>query len=58
MTHIFDHIHECRRQRRLIKFEIIDELLTERFTKSFVKKNSKDITMGGCVTEDNAITHA
>jgi len=28
-THIFDHIHEWRRQRHLIKFEIVDQLLTD-----------------------------
>ena len=27
-THILDHIHEWRRRRRLIKFDIPDQLLT------------------------------
>ena len=32
-THIFDHIHEWRRRHRLIEFKIVDQLLTEWFTK-------------------------
>ena len=35
-THISDHIHECRRRQRLIKLELLDQLLAEWFTKSFV----------------------
>jgi hypothetical protein len=32
-THISDHIHEWRRQRRLIKATIPDQLLVDWFTK-------------------------
>lgn len=53
--HISDHIHERRRRRRLIKFEIADQFLTEWFTKSFVAPISHDIAMGGCITEEQAI---
>jgi len=57
-TCIFDHIHEWRHQHHLIKFEILDELLTKWFTNSFINKISKDIAMGGCVTENQDISHA
>lgn len=57
-THIFDHIHEWRHRRRLIKFEIVDQLLTEWFKKSFVDPISRDIAMARCVTEEKAITRA
>ena len=57
-THIFDHINEWRRRHRLIKFKIIDQLFTERFTKSFVAPIACDIAMGGCATEEKAIAHA
>ena len=54
MAHISDYIHEWIHRRRLIKFEIPDELLIKWFTKSFVNKITVDIAMGGCVTEDHA----
>jgi hypothetical protein len=57
-THISDHIHEWRRRRRLIKLELPDQLLAEWFTKSFVKKIGKYISMGGVVTEEQAISRA
>jgi hypothetical protein len=57
-THISDHIHEWRRRRRLIKLELPDQLLAEWFTKSFVNEIGKDISMGGVVTEEKAISHA
>jgi hypothetical protein len=57
-THISDHIHEWRRRRRLIKLELPDQLLAEWFTKSFVNEISHDISMGGVVTEEQAISHA
>jgi hypothetical protein len=57
-THISDHIHEWRRRRRLIKLELPDQLLAEWFTKSFVNKIAKDISMGGVVTEEQAISRA
>jgi hypothetical protein len=57
-THIFDHIHEWRRRRCLIKLELPDQLLAEWLTKSFVNEIGKDISMGGIVTEDQAISCA
>ena len=57
-THISDHIHEWRRHRRLIKFDIPDQLLTHWFTTSFVNKIAQDIAMGACVTEEHAIVRA
>ena len=52
------HIHEWRRRRRLIKFWIPDQLLTDWFTTSFVPKIARDIDMGACVTEEQAIARA
>ena len=53
--HIYDHIHEWRQRRRLIKFWIPDQLLTDWFTTSFVGPIARDIVMGACVTEEQAI---
>lgn len=53
--HISDHIHEWRRRRRLIKFWILDKLLTDWFTTLFVGPIARDIAMGACVTEEQAI---
>jgi hypothetical protein len=57
-THISDHIHEWRRRRRLIKLELPDQLLAEWFTKSFVNEIGKEISMGGVVMEEQAISRA
>ena len=57
-THIFDHIHEWRRRHRLIKFDILNEILNEWFTKPSVNKILKGIAMGGCVTEEQTISCA
>lgn len=57
-THISDHIHEWRRHRRLIKFWIPDQLLTDWFTTSFVPAITRDIAMGACVTEEQVIARA
>lgn len=57
-THISDHIHEWRRRRRLIKFEIPNQLIIEWFTKPFVPKIAKGISMGGCITEEQTIARA
>jgi len=57
-THISDHIHEWRRRRCLIKFPIPDQLLTDWFTTSFVGPIARDIAMGTCVTEEQAIARA
>jgi hypothetical protein len=55
-THISDHIHEWRWRRHLIKLELPNQLLAEWFTKSFVNDISRDITMGGVVTDEQAIS--
>jgi hypothetical protein len=56
--HISDHIHEWRRRRRLIKAVIPDQLLAEWFTKSLLPKIARDVSMGGVVTEEEAIARA
>ena len=55
-THISDHIHEWRRQKRLIKAPIPDQLLADWFTKSLLPLISQDVSMGGAVTEEKAIS--
>jgi hypothetical protein len=57
-VHISDHIHEWRRRQRLIKATIPDQLLDEWFTKSLLPPISHDVTMGGVVTEEEAIARA
>ena len=57
-THISDHIHEWRRRCHLIKFDIPNQLLIDWFTTSFVNQIAKDIAMGACVTEEQAIAYA
>jgi hypothetical protein len=55
-THISDHIHEWRRRRRLIKFPLPDQLLVEWFTKSLIGPIPNDVSMGGFITEEQAIS--
>ena len=57
-THIFDHIHEWRRQRRLIKAPIPDQLLADWFTKSLFPPIARDVAMGSAVTEEQDISRA
>ena len=57
-THISVHIHEWKRRRCLIKFNIPDQVLTHWFTTSFVNNICEDIAMGRCVTEEQAIARA
>jgi hypothetical protein len=57
-VHISDHIHEWRRRRRLIKAVIPDQLLVEWFTKSLLPQIARDVSMGGVVTEEEAIARA
>jgi hypothetical protein len=57
-VHISDHIHEWRRRRRLIKAIIPDQLLAEWFTKSLLPPIARDVSMGGVVTEEEAIARA
>ena len=54
-THISDHIHGWR---RLIKAPISDQLLADWFTKSLLPPISRDVAMGGAVTEEQAISRA
>ena len=55
-THIFDHIHEWRRWRRIIKAPILDQLLANWFTKSLLPPIAWDVAMGGAVTKEWAIS--
>ena len=57
-THISDHIHEWRRQRRLIKAPILDQLLADWFMKSLLPPIDWDVAMGGDVTKEKNISHA
>ena len=57
-THISDHIHEWRRRRRLIKAPIPDQILADWFTKSLLPPISRDVAMGGAITEEQAIACA
>ena len=51
-THIYDHIHEWRRWRRLIKATIPDQLLADWFTKSLLPPIARDVAMGGVITKE------
>ena len=55
-THISGHIHDWRRQLRLIKAPIPDQLLADWFTKSLLPPISCDVAMGGVVIEEHAIS--
>ena len=55
--HISDHIHEWRRQRQLIKAPIPDQLLADWFMKSLLPPISQDVSMGGVVIEEHAVSH-
>jgi hypothetical protein len=57
-VHISNCIHEWRRRRRLIKETIPDQLLVEWFTKSLFPPINHDISMGGVITEEEAIARA
>ena len=57
-THIFDHIHEWRRQRRIIKAPILDQLLADWFTKSLLPPIARDVATGSVVIEEQAISRA
>ena len=57
-THISDHIHEWRRQRRIIKAPILDQLLADWFTKSLFPTIAWDVAMGGVITKDKTISWA
>ena len=57
-THISVHIHEWRRKRRLIKAPIPDQLLADWFTKYLLPPIAIDISMGGSITEEQAVSRA
>jgi hypothetical protein len=57
-VHISNHIHEWRRRRRIIKAVILDILFKEWFTKSLLPPITRDVAMGGAVTEEQAIAQA
>jgi hypothetical protein len=57
-THIYDHIHEWRRRRCLIKVPLPDQLLNEWFTKSLIVPITHDFSMGGVTTKEQAISRA
>jgi hypothetical protein len=57
-THIYDQIHEWRRRRSLIKVPLPDQLLAEWFTKSLIEPITRDVSMGGVVTEEQVISHS
>ena len=57
-THISDRIHEWRRQRRLIKAPILDQLLADWITKSLFPPISRDVAMGGAIIEEKSISQA
>jgi hypothetical protein len=57
-VHIFDHIHEWRQRRRMIKAIIPDQLLAEWFTKSLLSSITHDVAMGVIVTEKETISRA
>ena len=57
-THIYDHIHEGRHRRRLVKASIPDALLADWFTKSLFPKISCDVAMSTTVIEEDVIRHA
>ena len=55
-THISDHIHAWHKRRRLIKSQILDQLLVDWFTKPFFPPIARDVAMGGVVTKEQAIS--
>jgi hypothetical protein len=57
-THIYNHIHEWKRRRHLIKVPLPDQLLAEWFTKSLIGPIAHDVSMGGVITKEKEIGHA
>ena len=57
-THIYDHIHEWRHRRRLVKAPLPDYLLADWFCKSLLPQIAKDVALSGAVTEDQSIHRA
>ena len=48
----------ARRRGRLIKAPIPDQLLADWFTKYLLPPIARDVSMGGSVTEEQAISRA
>jgi hypothetical protein len=42
----------------LIKYGILDQLLSDWFTKSFLPPITRDVVMGGTITEEQDIAYA
>jgi hypothetical protein len=57
-THIFNHIHEWRQRRQMIKAPIPNQLLADWFTNSLSPPIAHDVVMGNVVTEEQVINHA
>ena len=57
-THISDHIQEWRQRKRLIKAGIPPEYRLEWFLKSLQPEISKDVSMSGVYSEEQAIFRA
>ena len=54
-THIYDHIQEWRRRKRLVKANILLEFLLEWFLKSLLPYISKDVSTSGVNTKEETI---
>ena len=54
-THIFDHIQEWRRRKRLIKANIPPDFLLEWFLKYLLRYITKDVSTSGVTTKEQAI---
>lgn len=57
-THIYDHIHEWRRRRRMVKTYVPDQLLAEWLIKSLLPSIMEYVAKGGVVTEEKVIARA
>ena len=57
-THIYDHIHEWRHRRRMVKTFVHDQLLAEWFIKSLLPFITKDVAKGGVITKERVIARA
>ena len=57
-THIFYHIQERRRRKRLIKAFILPEFLLKWFLKSLLPYIAKDISTSGVQNEEQVIFRA
>ena len=51
-THIFYHIHEWHRRRRMVKTCVPDQLLVEWTIKSLLPSITEDVAKGGVIIEE------